>query len=366
MNALIILMGVAIVIQRGIRVLRTPLIVWLTYLVYALYSLARSPDPFEGFRLFLGLLSTFMVFTIALNVTGSRRQAETLLKCILYSSIPVAVFGIIQYAMINGFSGRLQSTFEHPNILAFYLVLVLTCIFYVRHLGMMPRAFPARLGRYAYLALLLVFLLLTQTRSAWIAAVVGFALYACLANRKLLIGLVLIPPLLLVPAVSDRLSDLGSNGSAQDIKNGVQLDSLSWRQLLWQYALIDSNDARVVGKGLGSFRNNSQFFFPLEATADAHSAYIQTIYEMGAVGLALYVATFAAMIIAIRKIDHNRKRGAIAIALIAAYLLESYSDNTIYYLSFNWYFWALIGCHMSVCLRDRYAQQIFMRDKQIA
>ncbi|WP_423760194.1 O-antigen ligase family protein [Burkholderia sp. NLJ2] len=353
LNAVIIAAGMFVVMRKGIRALHAPLLIWLAYLAYAALTLSRSPDAGEGFRLFLGLLSTYMVFTIAFNTSTLASHAEALLKCIIYSSFAVALFGIFQYVFIDRLAGRLSATFEHPNILAFYLLLVITTLFYERRfqrLNRLPRILP---GRLPYVGLLLVLLLLTETRSAWIATAAAFAIYAALANRKLLVTLALVPALLLVPAISDRFSDLGSSGTAQDVHRGVQIDSYSWRQLLWQYALVDSEDSRTTGKGLGSFRSNSRFFFPLEESADAHSAYIQTIYETGMVGLGLYVAVFLAFAVAIHRSRTDKKTAAMAVALIAAYLLESYSDNTLYYLSYNWYFWAFIGCHLGSTLGAR-------------
>jgi hypothetical protein len=33
----------------------------------------------------------------------------------------------------------------------------------------------------------------------------------------------------------------------------------------------------------------------------------------------------------------------IILCILAAYVLESYSDNMQFYLSFNWYFWFVMG-----------------------
>lgn len=353
LNALIILMGFVVLFRRGLTIPRVPLLFWLAYLGYSFFSLLRSPDVVEGFRLFLDEFSTAMIFFIAANVITTRKHAEELIRYVIYSSFAVSFFAIVQYVFIDKLSGRLQSTFEHPNILAFYLVLVVLALFYLTQIN--PQKIQSRwkLFRSAYVPFLLILLVLTETRSAWITVVVSFALYATLINRKMLLCLILLPPLLLVPAISDRLNDLGTSGTAKDVQSGVQLDSYSWRQLLWEYALIDSSDARTAGKGLGSFRSNSQRFFPLEDNADAHSAYIQTLYETGVIGLGLYLAMFGATLLTVWKTQVNRKSAVITIALIVSYMIESYSDNTLYYLSYNWYFWTFVGCHLAVSVREK-------------
>lgn len=353
LNALIILMGFVVLFRRGLAIPRVPLLFWLAYLGYSFFSLLRSPDVVEGFRLFLDEFSTAMIFFIAANVITTRKHAEELIRYVIYSSFAVSFFAIVQYVFIDKLSGRLQSTFEHPNILAFYLVLVVFALFYLTQINPQKSHSRWKLFRSAYVPFLLILLVLTETRSAWITVVVSFALYATLINRKMLLCLLLLPPLLLVPAISDRLSDLGTSGTAKDVQSGVQLDSYSWRQLLWEYALIDSSDARTAGKGLGSFRSNSQRFFPLEDNADAHSAYIQTLYETGVIGLGLYLAMFGATLLTIWKTRINRKSAVITIALIVSYMIESYSDNTLYYLSYNWYFWTFVGCHLAISIREK-------------
>lgn len=355
LNGLIIMLGLVVLLRKGLSMPRTPLLFWIAYLGYSLLSLLHSPDFFEGFRLFLGQFSAAMIFFIAANVITTRKHAEELIKYVIYSSFAVSFFAIIQYVFIDKLSGRLQSTFEHPNILAFYLVLVILALFYLPQINPQIKNPRWKMIRLVYAPFLLIMLVLTETRSAWIAIMAAFLLYSTLINRKMLFCLILVPPLLLVPAISDRLTDLGTSGSVQDVQSGVQLDSYSWRQLLWQYALIDSSDARTAGKGLGSFRSNSQRFFPLEDTADAHSAYIQTLYETGVIGLALYIAVFGANLVTIWKTRTNRKSAMIAIGLVVCYLLESYSDNTLYYLSYNWYFWAFIGCHLAISVREKRA-----------
>ncbi|NPT57877.1 O-antigen ligase family protein [Paraburkholderia elongata] len=355
LNGLIIMLGLVVLLRKGLSIPRTPLLFWIAYLGYSLLSLLRSPDFYEGLRLFLGQFSAAMIFFIAANVITTRKHAEELIKCVIYSSLAVSFFAIIQYVFIDKLGGRLQSTFEHPNILAFYLVLVVLALFYLPQIDPQRKNPRWKMIRLTYVPFLLILLVLTETRSAWIAIMASFILYSTLINRKMLLCLILVPPLLLVPAISNRLTDLGTSGSAQDVQSGVQLDSYSWRQLLWEYALIDSSEARTEGKGLGSFRSNSQRFFPLEDTADAHSAYIQTLYETGVIGLGLYIAMFGASLVTIWKTRMNRKSAVIAIVLIVSYLLESYSDNTLYYLSYNWYFWTFIGCHLAMSVREKRA-----------
>src|SRR5262249_28852291 len=119
----------------------------------------------------------------------------------------------------------------------------------------------------------------------------------------LLVALPLAPFVLLVPTISDRMASLGPEATItfEDIQKGYTVvDSYVWRRLLWDRALADSENARILGKGLGMLGPNAHRFFPLaEHAIEAHSAYIQSIYELGVLGLLSYIFLYVGIIIAV-------------------------------------------------------------------
>uniref|UniRef100_A0A9E8CPF9 Uncharacterized protein n=1 Tax=Bosea sp. NBC_00436 TaxID=2969620 RepID=A0A9E8CPF9_9HYPH len=99
---------------------------------------------------------------------------------VLGSSLPPTLHAFVDIARgLSDFSDfRLQSTFSHPNIYAFYLVLLLGLALYVRASRVVDVSQRIRLLVALYIPLLAVFLLLTKTRSAWGACGVMFLVYA--------------------------------------------------------------------------------------------------------------------------------------------------------------------------------------------
>jgi O-antigen ligase len=121
---------------------------------------------------------------------------------------------------------------------------------------------------------------------------------------------------------------------------------------MWESALEDAANARILGKGLSSFAPNSLVFFPLadpkasygRGGIGAHSAYIQTIYEMGIVGLLSYLAIFVCLIWRAMRYYQQDGPGVVMLgSIIASYMLVSYSDNMFDYGPVNLYFWGLLG-----------------------
>lgn len=358
LNGITLLLGAAAIVKQNRPSLQVPALIWLPYLTIACYSLAYTPDPFDGARLFLSILTFPAIFISAFVFLRSDRDTIIFLKYIIYSSIAPVLYGMIQLAASEP-SVRLNSTFGHANIFAFYIVAVLVSILYHNILVQSAANSAWRYFSRIYSAVLCGMLLATQTRSAWIEAVFILVAYAVSVNRKFLLALPLLPLALYFPFVADRLNswDSGYGADASEVMRGqVVLESYAWREMLWKYALIDSADDRVFGKGIESFHYNSPNFFPLEQTdgdhTDAHSGYVQAIYELGIPGLVAYVGLYVGLILAVWRLRRaDRRLTNLIIAFIVGNLIINYSDNLPYYLDYNWYAWGIFGADLSWRLR---------------
>ena len=331
-----------------------PFRVWLPYLLVAALSVVWSPDKPGAIRALLVLTTYASFFAIPFFIRMPFRQTAQLLKAIIYSSIvPVAV-GVLELAFFLNPSGRMQSTFVHPNGFAFYLMVVLGLIFFLLSSSAVQFTPTVRRLMIPYSGLLVGLLIMTQTRAAWAGTFVIITAYAIFIQRRYLIVVLFLPLLMFVPAVGDRLANLeqgtaytGAMGSRADTMN-----SYAWRTLLWQSAIEDAADAPLFGKGLASFAPNSLKFFPVADTKKsyyrgglgAHSAYVQTFYETGVVGLFCYLAIYIGVFFRILRYFKTDPRGAIMLAsTVLAYMMVNFSDNILDYGSINMYFWGLVA-----------------------
>jgi putative inorganic carbon (HCO3(-)) transporter len=341
---------VCLAATRGAN-LKIPALIWSPYLLIAAASLAYTPDFFGGVRLFMSTLTFPAIFGAMFMLIRTEAQFASLIRTILLSSLIPSAVAIYQLAT-DGPDERLQSTLGHPNIFAFYIVAILVCILYYQQIARIPLF--DRLFLAGYAALQLLFLLFTQTRSAWGAAVVLMAVYAVGIDRRLLLAIPLIPMILLLPPVADRLSDvdLGQSASYEDVQKGrVVLNSYAWREKLWTSALDDASDNRIFGKGLNSFHHNSPYFFPLftqGGARDAHSGYVQAIYETGWLGLLTYIWIYVGVTLtALRRHRGRARESWLIYAFVAVNLMINYADNIPYYLPYNWYVWAFFGAGLA-------------------
>jgi O-antigen ligase len=270
-------------------------------------------------------------------------------RIVLVSSVLPLLYGLLDIALHGGVSGpngaRLQSTFAHPNIYAFYLTLVVSLGFYVLKSATYALSGRQRFGLAAYLLLLLAMLALTQTRSAWIACLGLFFAYGLLFERRYLLYLLVIPVLALaIPEVRERVLELGSGN---EVRQYAKLNSFAWRVYIWQSGLGWMRPSHyLLGYGIDAFAYYSPTFFPLAGKTHfgAHNLYVQWLFELGALGLLAYLWLFARLLWTLKRLlAVNRLGGFVLIALVLQYLVVSASDNMAFYLAFNWYFWFVVG-----------------------
>lgn len=347
-NACVILLAMTLVFEKPQVVSGKMALAWLGFFVTALYGIALSPQKGDAFRLYLTWLSNFSIFISAFYVVRSIDDFRYCIRLILWSSVAPAAYALYEIATAFGSDWaafRLHSTFTHANIYAFYLMLVLCLGFYLIKSQVATASAASNITLTLYLFILLGMLVLTQTRSAWFVSIAIFALYGWLFQRRYLFYLVLIFLAgLLVPAVRERLLDLSD---AREFGHQAKLNSFAWRLALWGAALEWMEPQRyLLGYGIGSFRENTVTFFSRSAGLkwDAHNVYVQWFFDVGLLGLAAYLWIHGRLLYLLRPLRTIDPLAAfITFSMTGSYLMVSLSDNMMFYLVFNWYYWFAIG-----------------------
>jgi O-antigen ligase len=348
-NALVIVLALLFCLESPVLI-SSAILPWAGFLMAGLASVISSPEPFmKAFRAFLWITSYAAVFALPFALIRSREWALRCLTVVMCSSIiPIA------YAFVELASGsdaradgiRVSSTFNHPNIFAFYLVGLLTLTLFLLRSSLV--SLSPRIGRWLvlYLPIIVILLLLTRTRSAWMCAAIILIVYASLVDKRYLLCLPLVPVIIYFPGVVERLSDLQTGNLDYGY---AQLNSYEWRKILWQSALDwlmeNPSEYLVLGYGLGSFEHYEPLFFPRAVDrVGAHNALLQIFFEMGILGVLGFLWLFVSLFAKLRVGYSFDKAGAkIMMTLALAYLVASYFDNMLDYLVFQWYFWFIMG-----------------------
>ncbi|MDX3805849.1 O-antigen ligase family protein [Bosea thiooxidans] len=376
------LFNVLVIAIAGIFFLRAPLkapfpvlAIWGPFLLIAFGSTLYAPDFKAAVRLASVMLSYWAFFAIPFFILRSTLDVTRFVLAVIVSSIPPTLYAFLDIA--RGLSDlgefRLQSTFSHPNIYAFYLVLVLGLALYVRASRIVRVSPRIRTLVTLYIPLLMMFLLLTKTRSAWGVCGVMFLVYALKIDRRFLAGLLLLPLLFIAnPSLMDRLTDVTAATEVDNfsqLNESTRLNSYVWRQALWESAIPQVLDRPLLGHGLESFKLSTPSFFPLIGPQgiDGHNFYLQMSFELGFLGvLALAWLLGCVAWRLVRGLRRDPPGLLIICCILMAYMLESYSDNMHFYLSFNWYFWFVIGTIYAWVCREEALDRADGRFRKVA
>jgi O-antigen ligase len=325
---------------------------WGPLMATGLASLGMHPNS-SALRFFLTLASYAAVFSIGQQIVRNDRDFVLCIRTVMIAALLPLLLVPLDYWRPDSWSEngfRVMSTFQHPNILAFFLVLQLGVCLIVLSSPVFKDQTVTRKLAMVLIPVILGGILLTKTRSAWGATAIILVYYAFRWDRRFLLIFAAAPLIFVVqPELLDRLADLKSGNENYEFE---KLNSFAWRLVLWESALHYARSNLVFGFGLASFNPLSPQFFPLEMAegegADAHSVYVEVLFEMGVIGLMAYLWIFvvlARQCASAWRVDHAANE--LAIILFVAYLIQSASDNMLHYLSFNWYFWFIMGVHVA-------------------
>lgn len=352
LNVLVILIALVFLIQKPLIAPFPVIGIWAPFLLVSFDAIFYAPDFVGAARLAFVLLSYWALFAIPFFIWRSSQDLPRFVLLVIGSSIAPSLYAFVDMArgLSNMGDFRLQSTFSHPNIYAFYLVLLVGLSLYVlasRVVQVTPRV---RVLIGLYMPLLVVFLMLTKTRSAWMACGLMFSVYAFRVDRRFFLGFLLVPILLVAdPSLRDRLTDVTEAAEVESFKQlneNVRLNSYAWRQALWESAIPQILNRPMLGHGLESFKPSTPSFFPLIGPEgiDGHNFYLQVAFEMGFLGVFALVWLLGSVALRIVRASRRDPPGMMMIQCIfIGYLIESFSDNMQFYLSFNWYFWFVVG-----------------------
>jgi O-antigen ligase len=320
---------------------------WLPFLLVGLAASLYSPVQIDALRKLLTYVSYMAMFVLPFAIVRTRGGAEFLFKAIILSSLLPALYGLFQ--VLSGHDwyqgNRIESTFTHPNIFSFYLLTTIGTILSLLVTNRVRLTRRARSILAVYVIPLLLLIVATKTRSAWIGCMALFLVYGVLHDKRVLVLTLLLPVLALaVPSVRDRLMTLASGnqyvGWVQDV------NAFAWRKILWAKAFPLILQHPILGHGLYSFPYYSPTFFPLETTrgVDAHNVYVQLAFETGFAGLAAYVWIFWRKFAALLRHWRSDTHGLTMVAaMICVYLINCYSDNLLEYVSYDWCYWFTVG-----------------------
>lgn len=286
----------------GKRILKIELldlaVVLFGLLIY--FSGIISAGGTQGYREALLSCCLLLGYFLTVNLLRTEQWLNRCAKALFFSGSIVAVIGIVQYAFgavemqawldtsyFYDIHSRAVSLFENPNVLATYLLLVLPFALYCTIHASLSK--EKLLFRLATLSILLC-LILTWSRGAWIAAIVTLLLFFLIYSKKttrflvLLCGIVPVLAFVLPQSIVRRFTSIG------DLADSSSL----YRVYTWKGTWHAIREYLMGGVGYGNAAYAEiypQFAYAgMEAAAHSHNLFLQIVFGMGIGGLLVFVA----------------------------------------------------------------------------
>ena len=355
------LVAVILVATKKIKILRTPVELrysaFLAYLALGwFYSVDRLVTVQEWFR----VCAPFALYLVVSRLIVSSGGSPTLRKVLVLSSLPPVIVGMYQFATGSGnliatphpvalalpddalLFARVPGTFVLPMAFGLYLVALLPITFVeLRH----ARERGTRILLATLITAMLIMLLATYTRGAWLGFIVSLTVFGALRLRRLLVfpaslaaSLALWPTLL--GPIYRRWTDIFD-------PRLYETSTVHTRLELWTTALTRLfPEHPVLGYGLGTF---PQVYRGIRWVEAAHNDYLRVLIEGGVMGLALYLwLLWAVVALGWRKFrcakdDQSKDLAAAFLSVICGYLVIQVSDNLFGMPVVQFYFWALVA-----------------------
>ena len=339
---------------------RTPLdIPIVIFMAVLLLSTVTSFSVVSSIKIFM----VYIVFVAGyFAITNSIRDFKTLvpvLVLMLIAALGVSAYGIYQHIfgfaegttwtdtdMFEDIATRVVSTFDNPNVLGEYLLLLIP-------LGIamflsVKNGF-SKVGHLAITAALCLCMIYTYSRGNWVGLIFAVFVFIMFYDTRFVwLGVIalLAAPFVMSQNVIDRFTSIG------DTKD----TSTSYRVYIWMGTFNMLRDYWLCGIGLGSDAFNTiypHYSYAGIVAPHSHNLYLQLLVENGILGLVSFlvilVAYFRAVISRITALQRSVCKAVITAlaAGIFGYLVQGMFDNVWYNYRVFYMFFAVLGLTMA-------------------
>ena len=328
------------------------------YLLVVLFSVIPSEYLSNSLRGAFRVLRSLLMVLLTVWVVDDGRKFKTVFFCLLGVAFVVGLdaclqgffgFDLIRREGLTVFRtgwGRVTGPFHHANDFSAYLSLVL--FFFI---GMLPHVFRRMNGKARWFygggsVLLLVCLLWTYARGAWLAVLATLFLMVLLRKSRNMF-LLLVLGVALVLALSPAMLKVRF-ASLADLKDGT----LTERRLLWEESLEMIRQRPWLGFGVNTYSKVEPYFKSNKVYTDnqyAHNGYLQMAAETGLLGLGSFLLLLSVFFSETARVlpkskDAFLKSAALSVLLgIVSFLIHSATDTDLQSLRLVSAFWLSMG-----------------------
>lgn len=334
----------------------------LLFAAMIIYGSLTSFAIQSSMKIALVYIAFISFYAVLYNTVKTKKQLYAFLVVMVFAAFLVGLYGVYQYffvgpteqswidkEMFEEVKVRVYSTWENPNVLGEYLVLLIPISF---ALMWSAKKWLHRIAFGGITGVLLLCIVFSLSRGSWLGLMLAMGIFALLRDKRLVAmggAGILMLPFVLPASIIERFSSIGN----------LQDTSTSYRVSIWMGALKIINDYWPSGIGLGSEAFSKIYpRYALSGAAyalHAHNLYLQILVETGAAGLIsflLLLFIFYKNVLACYWRTRDHFLSSLLIALCAGmtgYLLNGLFDNIWYNYRMVLVFWILIALGSISC-----------------
>ncbi|MFD0697832.1 O-antigen ligase family protein [Paenibacillus sp. GCM10027628] len=303
-------------------------------LLYFTCSIFYSVDKHLGITYLLRLIIPFCMLFLAWDFCKEESKKNTLFIVISFTTAMQSILGILEYFKFHVVLG----TFYHPANLTMFMgfgMLITLWLF-----------MQSKKGRVFYLILLLINFIpfiLAGERISWISFIIS-ALILSSYRKRYYIFLGIVFTAIWFFGQELLASRIGMITSFQESGGFDTSNSVGWRFKIWGVIYNLALQNPFFGHGLGSSNSVVGSVYVSNAFAP-HNEYLRLFFEVGVIGLLLFILVVVVIIFATLRIQKNMR--ILTIAVTAGYLVDMITDNIVIYPEVTMTCFVIIGACLS-------------------
>lgn len=306
-----------------------------------------------------GIYTILMLgYFLAVGLLNTKEKLKKAAVALCVSLLLVSLYGVYQNLtgnmsaewidteMFDNIGGRVVSTFENPNMLGEYLILLLPIVAALMLGDRNWTAKPTYIAAFAFGCLCLIY---TWARGAWLGFLLAAAVFILMWSRRsvaLIVGGLCLLPLAVPYLPANIVARFTSIGDLADT-------STNYRVYIWRGSTRMAADYALTGVGVGEQAFNRIYpyysFAGIEKAPHSHNLYLQIFLELGIFGFILFVALLICFLqsgftLAKKGEDKTvRLIGCGALCGVLAALLQGMTDYVWYNYRVFFIFWLVFG-----------------------
>lgn len=343
--------------------LDSPIVIYLLWIIATVFL--NPKFLYFGLEELNRYLAVFLFFFLAQKTIRTHARLKWVLSILFAVCLVATGYGILQYLdvqLIDWGRDVLVSSFGNKNFFAGFLVITLPVVL---GYGFATPKLPIRIILFGLTGIQAFALLLTETRTGFLALLVAIALFVVLGIRfvwwpriedkkttlmVVAVGLLAFSVVIYALTPGDLFRRLSK---AADLHQGTS--RVRW--IMWTGSSRAAIDRPITGHGHGSFQLTFPYYRPTmyhrfrvsHNTRHSHNEFLEILMETGTVGLSLFLLIFVVLgIVVFRFLKHNRSwfYQWLVIGLtagVAGSLAQNFASVNLRWMSSTFLFWLVVS-----------------------